>query len=483
MFPATYPRIPAHQSHRRRRGWPQRGAPIKRRPCFRPKLERVEDRCLLSIYNLPIDLGTLGTSILQSHATAINSTTGQVVGSAQVVPGDTNSYHPFLWTAGGTDGVPSNPQMKDLGTLVPGGHGWATDINDSGQVVGWSDSGQIDPYGKSISHAFLWTPGGTDGVPSNPQMKDLQITWGGLGALALNNSGVVVGNEATTAGPYHGFVWDQTHGLRDLNILVPGNLGVELRYATGVNSQGQIVANGWNAASPDHAYLLSDNNADGDFQDPNEVTDLGKLPIGTSADASAINDVGQVAGSSGDHAFRWQNGHMKNLGQLHAHGTYATSINNNGDVVGGAANLGYAGAWLSTGSGNIKDLATLIPRNSGWFFDQASGINDVGTIVGFGTPTAGGTTHAFLVTPTSAPAAAVTISAASLTAAKTLDLATVEAGARSTHSRTDAPSSSVGLQDSLILIALTLASDEDLTPSVTELIRSGTKRPRPALQS
>src|SRR5262245_25247362 len=114
--------------------------PTKRRPGFRPELEPVEDRRLLSAYNLPIDLGTLGDSNLQSSATAISNTTGQVVGSAQTVAGDTNFYHPFLWTAGGTDGVPSNLQMKDLGSLVPGGYGWATDLNDSGQVVGWADS-------------------------------------------------------------------------------------------------------------------------------------------------------------------------------------------------------------------------------------------------------------------------------------------------------------------------------------------------------
>jgi hypothetical protein len=36
----------------------------------------VEDRCLLSTYNVPVDLGTLGASSLQSAATAINNATG-----------------------------------------------------------------------------------------------------------------------------------------------------------------------------------------------------------------------------------------------------------------------------------------------------------------------------------------------------------------------------------------------------------------------
>ena len=398
-------------------------APVKQRPRFRPVLEPVEDRCLLSVYNVPIDLGTLGASNLQSGATAINNTTGQVVGSSQILAGDTNATHPFLWTAGGSDGVPSNPQMKDLGSLVAGGYGWATDCNDSGQVVGWEDSGQFSASGNPIKHAFLWTAGGTDGVPSNPQMKDLQITWGGLNYLAINNSGVVVGNEATSAGPYHAFVWDQTHGVRDLNDLVPSNLGVELRFAADINTQGQIVANGWNIGGTGHAYLLSDNNADGDFKDLNEVTDLGRLQKASDATALAINDVGQVAGGSGGNAFRWEKGVMKNLGQIRGQMTEPTGINHSGYVVGGSI---IPSAWVWTGSGNIKDLSSLIPKGSGWSFSGAWGINDAGKIVGYGTPPSGGPTHAFLVAPTTAPAAASTTSADSITDANALSLAPLE---------------------------------------------------------
>src|SRR5262249_467251 len=139
-------------------------------------------------------LGTLGDSYLHSVADAINNTTGQVVGSSEVDA--TSLRHPFLWTAGGTDGVPSNPQMKDLGTLVgPSGSGYATDLNDSDQVVGWSDS--VDANGNPARHAFLW---------QNGSMTDLQITKGISDYLAINNSGVVVGDEVTSDGPNRAFV-------------------------------------------------------------------------------------------------------------------------------------------------------------------------------------------------------------------------------------------------------------------------------------
>jgi probable HAF family extracellular repeat protein len=478
MFPASDPNILAQRSHRPRPGWPRRGAPGKQRPSFRPELEPIEDRCLLSSYNVPIDLGTLGASNLRSGATSINNATGQVVGWSQVVSGDDTSYHPFLWTAGGTDGVPSNPRMKDLGGLIPGGNGQAWDVNDSGQVVGFTDPPDVNgnPAGR---HIFLWTPGGTDGVPSNPQMKDLPIAWGGLHFLAINNSGVVVGNEVTNAGPYHAFVWDQARGVRDLNELVPSDLGVELRYAADVNNQGQIAATGWNIGGTSHAYLLFDSNNDGDYKDPNEVTDLGTLHGADYAGAYAINDVGQVAGGSGGNAFIWQNGVMKSLGQFQKEGPSASGINHSSVVVGYTE---HHGAWAWTGSGKIQGLNDLIPSNSGWNLLDAFGISDAGTIVGYGTPTSGGPGHAFLVTPTSARTVALTTSAASLTDAKTASLSPVEAGARSPHPLTDALRRAPGPPDSPILIALTPPSEQDLTPFVTEFIRPGTKRPRPSLR-
>jgi hypothetical protein len=110
----------------------------------------------------------------------------------------------------------------------------------------------------------------------------------------------------------------------------------------------------------------------------------------------------------------------------------------------------------------------------------AWGIDDAGKIVGYGTPPSGGS-HPFLPTPTSSSAAVVTTSATSLTDAKTPGLAPVQAGTRSPHSLTDALYSASGPQDSPILIGSTSASDQDLTTFVTELIRSGTKRPRLAL--
>ena len=43
------------------------------------------------------------------------------------------------------------------------------------------------------------------------------------------------------------------------------------------------------------------------------------------------------------------------------------------------------------------DLNTLIPKNSPWYLQNASSINDAGEIIGWGT--INGEVHAFLATP------------------------------------------------------------------------------------
>jgi probable HAF family extracellular repeat protein len=55
----------------------------------------------------------------------------------------------------------------DLGTLG-GGESLAAGINDSGLVVGYSATAG------GTTNGFVWTPGATDGVAGNPQMKSLR---------------------------------------------------------------------------------------------------------------------------------------------------------------------------------------------------------------------------------------------------------------------------------------------------------------------
>jgi probable HAF family extracellular repeat protein len=77
------------------------------------------------------------------------------------------------------------------------------------------------------------------------------------------------------------------------------------------------------------------------------------------------------------------------------------SINNSGQIVGGAYNSsGNARACLfdPTGGGANIDLNTLIDPSSGWILQYANSINNNGWIVGFGTNPAG-YTRAYLLIP------------------------------------------------------------------------------------
>jgi len=119
----------------------------------------------------------------------------------------------------------------------------ANKINDGGQVVGISSA-----------KAFLWTPGATNGVPSNPQMQSLQPTSGvqQSKAFSINNSGLVVGVGVYSSNvAYFGFVWDSVNGWRDLNNLSGKPANWQLQFARNCNNRtvngvaaAQIVASG-----------------------------------------------------------------------------------------------------------------------------------------------------------------------------------------------------------------------------------------------
>lgn len=105
------------------------------------------------------DLGTLGGGI-SSYATDINES-NQVVGSSWMVTSPTSvsdpaQYHAFIW---------ENGRMTDLNSALPAGSGWvltsATAISDGGEIVG---TGLLN----GVPHGFLLTNGQTTVSPGLP---------------------------------------------------------------------------------------------------------------------------------------------------------------------------------------------------------------------------------------------------------------------------------------------------------------------------
>jgi probable HAF family extracellular repeat protein len=100
------------------------------------------------------DLGTLGGN--NSVPQGIDDR-GQVVGRSETPDIDPNSgfpvSHAFLWNQG---------VLRDLGTLG-GQNSEAGAINSEGQVVGDADTSTVDPNNPPFleHHAFLWKKGAT----------------------------------------------------------------------------------------------------------------------------------------------------------------------------------------------------------------------------------------------------------------------------------------------------------------------------------
>jgi probable HAF family extracellular repeat protein len=166
----------------------------------------------------PIDLG----ACCGGTATGVNNQ-GEVVGDVYDQQG---RYHPFLWD--------STRGMRRVGT--GGEFSSSVAINDDGHIV-------IE----SFPHVFLYKDG---------KLTQLELsTKYPSHAKAINNCDAIVGAVGPFSDAYRAFVWDKTHGFRDLNTLI-ADPGWKLEMATSINNRGEIVGYGDHAGSEDAGFLL-----------------------------------------------------------------------------------------------------------------------------------------------------------------------------------------------------------------------------------
>lgn len=343
------------------------------------------------------DLGTLGGTF--STAFAINNA-GRVGGTAALPNGNTDA---FLSGIGGT--------KFDLGTLG-GPNAQAGGPNGRDDLPVLSETSTPDPLKEDfcgfgdhlICLGALW----------NGAMTPLP-TLGGNNAMALglNNPGQVIGvAENRTHDPgcpspqvldFEPLVWGPNQGEVQALPTLPGDT---VGFALGINDVGQIAGSSGTCANTvvtavglfvgPHAVLWENGS----------VRDLGNLGGKMMGKAGAINNRGEVAGFSDlpdgtVHSFLWtKSAGMQDLGALGGDvlGDPA-GINNSTQVVGGSCDSsGNCRAFLWQDN-VLSDLNSLIPADSPLYLAYALGINDAGEIVGFAVETSTGDVHGYLATP------------------------------------------------------------------------------------
>lgn len=313
--------------------------------------------------------------------------------------------------------------IADLGALPGNTTTKAYGLNNLGQAVGTSDSGaaiatlfsngkatNMNTLNASVSVAtaisvasqatgyniFYSNPSPTFRafVYSNGGMTDIQsdsLFPSGTQPTGINSSGTVVGVGWVTNYSYHTFLYTGGH-MTDLGF--PD-------WPSAINDAGQIVGT---SGTSTVAFLYSNG----------KMTSLG-FPAGTNgSEADAIDGTGKlIAGallfaSGPTHAALYNNGTWVDLGAFPGatSGNLATGVNSSAQVVGTAFfpvqsyhpfRPGKHVAFIYS-NGGLVDLDTLVSSNSGLTITDAVGINDLGQIL-CNAKNSSGVQRAIMLTP------------------------------------------------------------------------------------
>ncbi|BAY14626.1 hypothetical protein NIES2109_38390 [Nostoc sp. HK-01] len=250
---------------------------------------------------------------------------------------------------------------------------WPTDINDAGQIVGYINTFVNNRY----RPGWLWSrENGRVWInDSSGQVDTIAIVPSGI-----NNLGQVsVYRMSADYGSWSG-VWSESGSVTPLE----RSFYFQSNAAYGINNLGQVV--GYSNFSSEPIYNDFGDLIDVDGKDhavlwnsSNERIDLGTLPGRERSYATAINDSGQVVGDSNNsfndnRAFFWspETG-IQEIGTLPGEDySTASAINNQGQVLGFSRSSNGGSSFLWTQEAGIVPLPI-----------RASDINDLGQVVGY----------------------------------------------------------------------------------------------------
>lgn len=224
---------------------------------------------------------------VNGFATGVNNT-GEIVGWAENGVEDPTCNDPqvlqfraALWE--------EQMRIKELPPLPGDSTSAATAINERGDIVGISGDCADAIGGFSARHSVLWRKG-----------KPVRIDdFGGISwntPMAINIRGEVVGfanPPGDTDGEFNAvaFYWNEDDGITNLETL-PGDTNSQ---AHGINTRGQVVGISFGGAAGSRAFL---------WEGEGDIVDLNSLAVpgykGTLTDARDINDRGEITGSARD---------------------------------------------------------------------------------------------------------------------------------------------------------------------------------------
>ena len=255
----------------------------------------------------------------------------------------------FVWRNGAMSALPT----------LGGDNGFATGVNNRGQIVGWAENDTHDPTCNEFTNtgqvlqfeATMWVRDHDHdryrAVALPPYPGDLDGA-----ATAINQWGTAVGITGICDGAIgggtaeHMVVWRDGRLVRSLPTLggTYWNTPMDINNLGDVAGFGDLPGDGPTFAQSNfHAFFWSERpyNCNG-RRISGGTCDLGTLDGKSRTEALGVNDRDQVVGVSfSGHAFLWQDGQMSDLNNLVVPGTTlvltdAQEINDRGEITGQA---------------------------------------------------------------------------------------------------------------------------------------------------
>jgi probable HAF family extracellular repeat protein len=350
--------------------------------------------------------GSAGAAQSGERITAVEL--GALAATVSAGPNAMNEFGQVVGYSGGVFGGGSSAVSWQNGQITSFGTGGATDVNVFGHVVGYENVDGGEPVarlwrnGQSIdltqdrpsqansintwdevvvsARPTVYDPDTKLSVWRSGKLTELPVPGAGPGSThqspgVINDLGQVAGSLLTPSGSY-AFRCSRTSCAKLPN--PPGMDPTHYVVAAAINDSGQIVGTTMARTAPaeQKAVLWSGG----------RVIDLGTLggERGYVVGPRSINTFGQVVGVSQtaagvEHAFSWRNGTMTDLGSLRGGSSYATAVNDVGDIVGFSElieNTMVAGVlWRN---GKMIEL----PRLNDYPWCMARDVNNRGQIVG-----------------------------------------------------------------------------------------------------